>query len=69
MVLEQHPTVINRRVPQVVYGEDAMIPIALSERSWRVETFNEEESAVNMQASLDMLPEAQHMAHMMEVVV
>lgn len=37
----------------LVYGEDAMIPIKLSEKTWRVAVFNEEENAINMRISLD----------------
>lgn len=40
-------------VKMLVYGEDAMIPIKLSEKTWRVAVFNEEENAINMRISLD----------------
>lgn len=41
----------------LVYGEDAMIPIEQSERTWRVLAFNEEGNGSNMGASLNHLLE------------
>ncbi|XP_057432551.1 uncharacterized protein LOC130725328 [Lotus japonicus] len=54
---------------RLVYGEDAMISLELSERTWRVAVFNEEENEANLKASLDLLPEAREDAHLREVVV